>query len=277
MNSVAPISTPVVPKRCRPPRPRARRSCRPPASCRASTLPSLSPRRATAYWTWASAARPSGESAGLSNGLTTAPTCGACRRRRDLFDRRRVRRIGDLVPSGATKTICAPAPAAAGESRAVVQGLLRLRAGDGELVVEGAARRRAPDQGGGEQGRPDPGDVPRAAEGPPAPAGQEGRYSGAGSPMEVWCGEVAERSSSRSAVRSGRRRGRRHRRARSSADLLGITTPSWRAGRCGPAGRPVRPAGSRPGRRRRRPARQPAVQLLGVARGAAAASGCRVA
>src|SRR5829696_2232659 len=119
-NSVAPMVTPVEPK-ASPPTATSR-----PASFAASVVASRASRllessssRSTPYRTDARAACPSGLTAELSNGLITAATCGAwpAAATTSAIAAAFAGSATDS-PSGATKTICAPAPAAPSETSA---------------------------------------------------------------------------------------------------------------------------------------------------------------
>ena len=118
MNSVAPIATPVVPNAL-PPTATSRPASSAAAvvSCSASRLVSSSCSRGTSYWTVASAAPPSGVTAWLSKGLTAEATCGA-RPASATTCSIAAATAGSVTvwPSGATKTIWAPTPAAPGEA-----------------------------------------------------------------------------------------------------------------------------------------------------------------
>ena len=117
-NSVAPIVTPVVPKALPP------TATSNPASAAASVVSSRASRLggsispcAASYRTVARAARPSGLIAKLSNGLTTESTCGACpAAATTCWMTAALAGSATVVPSGATKPICAPTPAEPGEA-----------------------------------------------------------------------------------------------------------------------------------------------------------------
>ena len=119
-SSVGPISGPVEAKAL-PPTATSRpaSSAVPVVSWRASMLPSSSSPRSTPNSTVASAARPSGLIAWLSNGLATDSTCGDRRASATTCSMAPATAGSATVePSGATKTIWAPAPAAPGETSA---------------------------------------------------------------------------------------------------------------------------------------------------------------
>src|SRR4051812_3454423 len=156
-NSVAPMCTPVVPNALPPTAvSRPASSAALVASCRASRLAGSSSSWLTVKSTVASAARPSGLTAELSNGLTTVSTCGAWPAAATTpLDRAGEGRVGHRGALGGDEDdLCVHAGRGRGGRIQLVEGGLRLGARDGEPVVERATDGDQQGDDGTEEGQP---------------------------------------------------------------------------------------------------------------------------